>query len=770
MTPTPSSPAEPTLRSLLLRSRKYTAQEVRLLLAELGLDGGASLASLAAAPRAQLESLLASGPAPTAAGVTVPVSAIEAFREPLERVRLLLERYRLRHRAPDPGGDPADLGGTAAELRRYLDPISAGWPPSADLEALEQRLLLAPAPAVAPVPAPDAPGDLGQRRRQLTDRLALTPTEEELLWLLLAPELLPEFQWLCDGLLRQPTGGALPAAFLRALLTGIRESAAVEEALGPSSCLHRLRLVEHAPGGRLRVVPRVLGFLLGGPVGPPPELGHLAQLLPVFPALPAPLLPAAFGGPVLKRLEEALAQGRPRFVVLGPKGAGSRALAALLAERLGRRILEVRADLLLVGEPHRLPEVLREARLAGALLCFRELSLLATERVEPVAAEQLLGALAPRDLVLVLDTGSAPPLPLVIELLERLDATQLRLLLPEPEERRSLWSWAAQQQALGLDALSRERLRAFPLGIDSIEEAARMSRLTGRGEATTPEQTGERLLGACQHLVSHRLGDLATRVQTRATWKDLVVPPETRKAIDELISFARLSSLVLEEQGYGKKLTYGRGLSALFSGSSGTGKTMVAGLIAAELGVELFAVDLSRLVSKYIGETEQRLAELFSEAWAARAALLFDEADALFGTRTEVRSSTDRYANLEVNYLLQKMEEHRGIVLLTSNFPRSIDQAFLRRLRFKIHFPAPDAAARKLLWQRMIPAEAPRRRDLRLGVIAEEFELAGGAIRNAVLRAAFQAAADGKPLSFEHLADAAEAEYQEMGRLVRRER
>ena len=297
-----------------------------------------------------------------------------------------------------------------------------------------------------------------------------------------------------------------------------------------------------------------------------------------------------------------------------------------------------------------------------------------------------------------------------------------------------------------------------------------MSRLTGRGEATTPEQTGERLLGACQHLVSHRLGDLATRVQTRATWKDLVVPPETRKAIDELISFARLSSLVLEEQGYGKKLTYGRGLSALFSGSSGTGKTMVAGLIAAELGVELFAVDLSRLVSKYIGETEQRLAELFSEAWAARAALLFDEADALFGTRTEVRSSTDRYANLEVNYLLQKMEEHRGIVLLTSNFPRSIDQAFLRRLRFKIHFPAPDAAARKLLWQRMIPAEAPRRRDLRLGVIAEEFELAGGAIRNAVLRAAFQAAADGKPLSFEHLADAAEAEYQEMGRLVRRER
>ena len=268
-------------------------------------------------------------------------------------------------------------------------------------------------------------------------------------------------------------------------------------------------------------------------------------------------------------------------------------------------------------------------------------------------------------------------------------------------------------------------------------------------------------------MLTHKLGELAARVNVKHDWTDLVIDADIQEQIDTLLSFGRLSSLVLDEWGYGERLSYGRGLSALFSGPSGTGKTMVAGLIAQELGMDLYRVDLSRLVSKYIGETEERLATVFEEAKVARCALLFDEADSMFGKRTEVKSSNDRYANLEVNFLLQKLEEHEGMVLLTSNFPKSIDPAFMRRIRFRIHFPKPDADLREQLWRRMIPESAPQADDLRLGLLADEFELSGGEIRNAVLRAALYAASENRYLEPQDLQRSARAEYKQLGHLLR---
>ena len=256
------------------------------------------------------------------------------------------------------------------------------------------------------------------------------------------------------------------------------------------------------------------------------------------------------------------------------------------------------------------------------------------------------------------------------------------------------------------------------------------------------------------------------RIESKASWNDLIMSEDLREQIDEVLGYGRLARKVLDEWGFGKKLSYGRGLTALFSGPSGTGKTMVAGLIARELKMDLYRIDLSRMVSKYIGETEKQLAMLFEEARASGAALLFDEADSLFGKRTEVSSSTDRYANLEVNFLLQQVEEHPGVVLLTSNFPKSIDEAFLRRLRFRVEFPRPETEERLQMWLRMLPADAPREDDLKLDELAETYELSGGEIRNAVLRAALYAASEGRSLSAADFERSARAEYRQLGRLA----
>jgi SpoVK/Ycf46/Vps4 family AAA+-type ATPase len=221
------------------------------------------------------------------------------------------------------------------------------------------------------------------------------------------------------------------------------------------------------------------------------------------------------------------------------------------------------------------------------------------------------------------------------------------------------------------------------------------------------------------------------------------------------------------EYGFGAKMGYGRALSAMFSGPSGTGKTMVAGLIARDLGVELYRVDLSRVVSKYIGETEERLGALFHEAGQVGAALLFDEGDALFGQRTEIKSSNDRYANLEVNYLLQRLEEFDGVVILTTNFATSIDEAFVRRIRFRVQFPFPTPKDRARLWDVMMPPELPVDDDgLDLDWMGESFELSGGHIRNAVLRAGLLAADADRPLTMRMLYEAAAAEYRELGKLA----
>jgi SpoVK/Ycf46/Vps4 family AAA+-type ATPase len=265
--------------------------------------------------------------------------------------------------------------------------------------------------------------------------------------------------------------------------------------------------------------------------------------------------------------------------------------------------------------------------------------------------------------------------------------------------------------------------------------------------------------------IAQKVTTLGTRIEATQPWDDLVLPPATLDAMREIVSRAHRRHQVLHDWGFERKLTKGLGLSALFSGPPGTGKTMVAGIIARELSLDLYQIDLSRVVSKYIGETEKNLAEVFDGADWGNVLLLFDEADALFSKRTDVKSSNDRFSNMEVNYLLSRLERFEGVAILTTNLATSIDPAFKRRFTFRVEFATPDAAERAVLWQRMLPPEADLDEWLDYQALADEYELTGGNIRNALLRAAFLAAGEQRGITMSHVVRAVALEYRDAGQI-----
>lgn len=263
----------------------------------------------------------------------------------------------------------------------------------------------------------------------------------------------------------------------------------------------------------------------------------------------------------------------------------------------------------------------------------------------------------------------------------------------------------------------------------------------------------------------HHLSDLAKQMTARYTLRDLILPPKQAGEIDALIAMARNRSLVLEDWGIGKKLVSGRGISALFTGVPGTGKTLSAQAIAGELGLDLYRVDLSTVVSKYIGETEKNLERIFTEAQNSNVILFFDEADSLFGRRSEVGDSHDRYANIEVGYLLQRIEVYDGIVLMATNLGANLDEAFARRIHFIIDFPFPDEETRLRLWELLLPANVEKEENIDLRPFAAAYKIAGGGIRNAVVWAVYEAARHKRPLSRDDLLHGVEREYQKMGKV-----
>jgi hypothetical protein len=331
---------------------------------------------------------------------------------------------------------------------------------------------------------------------------------------------------------------------------------------------------------------------------------------------------------------------------------------------------------------------------------------------------------------------------------------------PSLAERRELWASHAREDAEPVQGVAAK----FRLSMRQIDHAARVAELAAaaRGDSAPGAADFER---GARESSRTRLGELAALLDERRGWESLVVPEPQSEQLRSISAHLRHRDLVLLEWGY-EHAAASHGLKVLFAGPSGTGKTMAAQVIATDLGLDVFRVDLATVVSKYIGETERNLDRIFGAAEGSNAILFFDEADALFGKRSEVKDAHDRYANIEVSYLLQRMEIYPGAVVLATNYRQNIDEAFLRRLDFAIEFPLPEAADRVRIWRRLLPRAAPIGPDVDVDALAERFELSGGAIRNCSLSAAFMAADDGGRIEMRHLVRAVAAEYRKNGRLT----
>jgi ATP-dependent 26S proteasome regulatory subunit len=341
------------------------------------------------------------------------------------------------------------------------------------------------------------------------------------------------------------------------------------------------------------------------------------------------------------------------------------------------------------------------------------------------------------------------------------------LPMPDIAQRDELWTALARESGLSFapDVSWSELASKFRLTPGRIKgaigTAANHARLRG---PDTPIGRDD-LHKGCYAQSNRKLATLARRLDARYTWNDITLPTRAMAQLQEVCGQVRHRRKVYNDWGFAETASLGKGLTVLFYGQSGVGKTMAVEIIANELQLEAFKIDLSTIVSKYIGETEKNLSRIFKEAESSNAILFFDEADALFGKRSEVKDAHDRYANIEINYLLQRMEEFEGLAILATNLRKNIDEGFFRRMRVVVEFPFPEAAHRYRIWQQHLPADAPVTDDIDFDYLAERFNLAGGNIRNVVVNAAFLAAESGSAIGMEHLIRATRREYEKIGRI-----
>jgi len=455
---------------------------------------------------------------------------------------------------------------------------------------------------------------------------------------------------------------------------------------------------------------------------------------------------------------ERFARQGAHFYLRGPLGGDQDEAAASLAARLRSPVLI--ADLDKAEEStgdfaNVLALLFRDAQLLGAVLYLRGLDALAEPRLATLA-EALEGSATPTSEVFVVMSGARPCAPRFRTMVS------LPVDTPAFRERRALWVAALRDRRIELDGRDVDELASrYRLTDTQIKDAVAS---VGRQAALLPAMPSAAEFAKAARLQAARdPSPLARKLTPSHVWNDLVLPESQLGLLKEVCSHARYRHVVYDDWGFDRKLSVGKGLGVLFTGPPGTGKTMAADVIANDLGLELFKIDLSQVVSKYIGETEKGLDRLFAEAHAGNAVLFFDECDALFGKRTTVQDAHDRYANIEVAYLLQKLEEHEGLCILATNLRPNLDVAFTRRLSFIIDFPFPDEQCRRRLWQSIWPEQVPRSKELDLEFMATQFKLSGGAVKNIAVAAAFLAARNGGELRTEHLLRATRSEIEKSG-------
>jgi ATPase family associated with various cellular activities (AAA) len=347
---------------------------------------------------------------------------------------------------------------------------------------------------------------------------------------------------------------------------------------------------------------------------------------------------------------------------------------------------------------------------------------------------------------------------------------QIDLPLPDERSRQTLWeTYLGDDRTVSTNVDLDYLASAFRFSGGQIQRAiAQAESHAWLRQGADCQLTTDDLLAGCRLESSQHLIAFAKKITPKRVWQDLALPKDTLSQLHEFCQQVRYRTQVYTDWGFGQKLSLGKGAIALFTGDSGTGKTLSAEILAKDLGLDLYKVDLALVVSKYIGETEKNLSRVFQEARDSNAILFFDEADALFGKRSEVKDAHDRYANIEINYLLQRVEEYEGVIILASNLSKNIDPAFLRRLHFSIEFPFPDENHRKQIWRNIFPAQVPLASDVDFDFLARKFKIAGGNIKNIALAAAFRAAENSGAVGMEHLIQAMKREYQKLGRVCER--
>jgi ATPase family protein associated with various cellular activities (AAA)/winged helix domain-containing protein len=597
--------------------------------------------------------------------------------------------------------------------------------------------------AASAMPSPSA-------LEMLCSMFGLSAFERDLLLLCAGIELDSKFAAVCAQAQGEPSRAFPTFSLAFSALPEARWNAMV-----PSAPLRRWRLVEVGGGSVLTLSPlrideRILHYLAGVQhiderlAGLIEHLHETTELAPSHHAL---------AQRVVAYWSQAGGSGLPVVQLCGDEVADQRAIAVAACAEVGLHVGSISAQSLPVGASEidgfiRLWG--REAVLSNCALLLECHELEAGDTARAASINRLIQGLNS---------------PLIISTVERRRSSHKSMLTldvnkPSAAEQRDIWQEALNGLPVNLNGQVQALVSQFKLSAQKVQ-AARADALGRQGSSGVDlngaADFGNALWDACRLQARPRLDDLAQRIEPAATWNDIVLPESHLQTLRDIAMHVRHRMTVYDTWGFARKDGRGLGISALFSGVSGTGKTMAAEVLANELQLDLYRIDLSAVVSKYIGETEKNLRRVFDAAEEGGAILLFDEADALFGKRSEVKDSHDRYANIEVSYLLQRMEAYRGLAILTTNLKSALDSAFLRRIRFIVHFPFPDSAHRAEIWKHIFPCETPTE-NLDAAKLSR-LNVAGGNIRNIALIAAFLAADEGDAVRMKHLLLAAQSEY-----------
>lgn len=609
------------------------------------------------------------------------------------------------------------------------------------------------------------------RLNSLTDKFKLSDLEVDILLIVLATELDLRYERLYAYLQDDVTKKQPTIDLAISLLTfSFEEKLRLRKSLAPSSTLvkyHLFYLIDdpsqpHTPflGKFLKLDERIVNFLLEQDEVDICLKSHLKCIIPQI----------NWDDLILsKDLKNKLCQFLSSSAVkilhfIGARGAGKQAIAEAICQQMDIPLLVVNVDSLLSLEDSsvlvKLRLICREVILQNAALYWREDNFVLSGKIQ-YWREILLQLLKEYQIVAFLASESKWET-------KKTSCSPMLFEFPYPTvaERMQLWQkflpnvWQSEAELIEISS-------KFRFNGGDIKRAITMAENLARWRTpTNPHINLEDCYEACRKQSNQQLGTLAHKIKPHHRWQDIILPEAQLQQLQEVCGHVKYRSLVYGDWGFDRKLALGKGLTVLFSGSSGTGKTMAADVIAGELGLSLYKIDLSTVVSKYIGETEKNLSSVFQEAESSHSILFFDEADALFGKRSDVKDAHDRYANIETGYLLQRMEEYEGIVILATNLQKNMDDAFIRRLQFSINFPFPNERDRLRIWKNVFPDTLPLSSQLNLDLIAKHFELSGGSIRNVALAAAFLAAEDGKVVKKKHLVHAIKREYQKIGRTI----